>query len=251
MKNNKILAGKVALVTGGSRGIGRAIVLALAEAGAQVVINYAGNEVKALEVLEQVKELGSDGYIMKADVGNAEEVDAMIKEIMDKYKKIDILVNNAGIVRDTLLIRMKDDDWQKVIQTNLTGAFNCVRAVARPMMKQRVGKIINISSVVGLTGNVSQVNYSAAKAGLIGLTKSTAKELASRNINVNAVAPGYIKTDMTDELPESVKDEIQARIPLNRLGNPDDVAQLVLFLAGPTADYITGQVISVDGGMRI
>lgn len=251
MTNKKVLDGKLALVTGGSRGIGRAIVLALAKAGANVIINYAGNEEKALEVLDSVKELGSDGEIVKADVGKAQEVDTMIKNIIKEYKKIDILVNNAGIVRDNLIMRMKDEEWQKVLETNLTGAFNCIRSVTRPMMKQRAGKIINISSVVGLSGNISQANYSAAKAGLIGLTKSTARELASRNINVNAVAPGYIITEMTDQLSDNVKDEILMSIPLKRLGNPEDVAQLVLFLAGPSTDYITGQVISVDGGMRI
>ncbi len=249
--SNHTLQEKVALVTGGSRGIGRAIALSLAEAGAKVIINYQGNEQAALETLNQIKEIGGVGEIYKADVSSAEEVNSMIKNIIDKYQSLDILVNNAGITRDTLIMRMKDEEWHQVIDTNLTGVFNCVRAVTRPMMKQRFGKIVNISSVVGINGNAGQINYSAAKAGVIGITKSAAKELASRGIMVNAVAPGYISTDMTENLGEKVTENIVSHIPLGRVGTPQDVAKMVLFLAGPNADYITGQVISVDGGMAM
>lgn len=249
--SNHTLQEKVALVTGGSRGIGRAIALSLAEAGAKVIINYQGNEQAALETLNQIKEIGGVGEIYKADVSSAEEVNSMIKNIIDKYQSLDILVNNAGITRDTLIMRMKDEEWHQVIDTNLTGVFNCIRAVTRPMMKQRFGKIVNISSVVGINGNAGQINYSAAKAGVIGITKSAAKELASRGIMVNAVAPGYISTDMTENLGEKVTENIVSHIPLGRVGTPQDVAKMVLFLAGPNADYITGQVISVDGGMAM
>jgi 3-oxoacyl-[acyl-carrier protein] reductase len=251
MTFEKSLVDMVALVTGASRGIGRSAVLKLAGAGAKVIINYQGNEEAAQETLRLVNEIGGSGKLIKADVTNSEQVDALIKNTMDSYGRIDILVNNAGITRDGLLMRMKDEDWEKVINTNLTGVFNCTRAVVRPMMKQRSGKIINISSVVGINGNTGQVNYSAAKAGIIGLTKSTAKELASRGIMVNAIAPGFIRTDMTDKLTEDAKTEIASRIPLGRLGNPDDIANLITFLAGPYSDYITGQVIAVDGGMSM
>jgi 3-oxoacyl-[acyl-carrier protein] reductase len=251
MTFEKSLVDMVALVTGASRGIGRSAVLKLAGAGAKVIINYQGNEEAAQETLRLVNEIGGSGKLVKADVTNSEQVDALIKNTMDSYGRIDILVNNAGITRDGLLMRMKDEDWEKVINTNLTGVFNCTRAVVRPMMKQRSGKIINISSVVGINGNLGQVNYSAAKAGIIGLTKSTAKELASRGIMVNAIAPGFIRTDMTDKLTEDAKTEIASRIPLGRLGNPDDIANLITFLAGPYSDYITGQVIAVDGGMSM
>lgn len=245
------LLGKVALITGGSRGIGRSIVIALAQAGAKVVINYQGNESAAQDTLDQVITAGAEGFIVKTDVASSKEVDEMIKEVISKYGRIDILVNNAGITRDNLLLRMKDEEWEKVINTNLTGVFNCVRAVTKQMMKQRFGKIINISSVVGLSGNAGQVNYAAAKAGIVGLTKSVARELATRGIMVNAIAPGYIITDMTDEINEGMKEQLKSRIPIGRLGNPEDVANLALFLAGPGSDYITGQVISVDGGMNM
>lgn len=248
---NKSLENKVALVTGASRGIGRAAVLQLAGQGAKVIINYQGNEDAAQQTLKMVQEIGGQGELAKADVTSSEKVEVLVKDILDKYGKIDILVNNAGITRDTLLMRMKDEDWEQVIRTNLTGVFNCTRAVVRPMMKQRSGKIINISSVVGISGNAGQANYSAAKAGIIGLTKSTAKELASRGIMVNAIAPGFIKTEMTDKLSDEVKTEIANRIPVGRLGKPEDIANLVLFLAGPLSDYITGQVIAVDGGMTM
>lgn len=242
---------KVALVTGGSRGIGRSIVLALAKAGAKVVINYQGNQEAARGTLDQVTAQGGTGFIYKADVSSSKEADDMIKEVTNKYGRIDILVNNAGITRDNLILRMKDEEWDKVIETNLTGVFNCVRAVSKPMMKQRYGKIINISSVVGLSGNAGQVNYASAKAGIIGLTKSVARELASRGIMVNAIAPGYIVTDMTDQITDTMKQQLNSRIPIGRLGNPEDVANLALFLAGQGSDYITGQVISVDGGMNM
>lgn len=247
----KILENKVALVTGASRGIGRAAVLKLAGEGARVIINYQGNDEAAQQTLALVQEIGGQGKLAKADVTSSQKVEELVKGIIDKYGKIDILVNNAGITRDTLLMRMKDEDWEKVISTNLTGVFNCTRAVVRPMMKQRSGKIINISSVVGISGNAGQANYAAAKAGIIGLTKSTAKELATRGIMVNAIAPGFIKTEMTDKLSEEVKTEIASRIPVGRLGNPDDVANLVLFLSGSSSDYITGQIIAVDGGMTM
>lgn len=246
-----MLSGKVALVTGGSRGIGRAIARELAAHGAAVVINFQSNEQAARESLTEILALGSKGSIIKADVSSSVQVDAMVADILKNYGRVDILVNNAGIVRDGFLLRMKDEDWSSVIDTNLTSMFNCVRAVAKPMIKQRSGRIINISSVVGLSGNAGQVNYAAAKAGVIGLTKSTAKELASRGIMVNAVAPGYIVTDMTGQLNEELKQQYLRNIPAGRLGEPGDIAQVAAFLAGPGADYITGQVICVDGGMNM
>jgi len=249
LANDKPLAGKIALVTGASRGIGRAIAAVLGEAGATVVLNYQGNDEAAAAAREQVARTGAEAMVYKANVAVIDDVEKMVKEITARYGTVDILVNNAGITRDGLLMRMKDEDWSKVIETNLTGMFNCVRAVARTMMKQRSGRIINISSVVGISGNAGQINYAAAKAGVIGLTKSAAKELGSRGILVNAVAPGYIATDMTDKLGAEVKDNLVSRIPLGRLGQPEDVARVVGFLAGPGAGYLTGQVIAVDGGM--
>lgn len=246
-----MLSGKTALVTGGSRGIGRAIVTELAKNGAKVYINYQGNEKAAQETLNGIKALGGSGEIIQADVSSPEQVEHMMKQILEKSGRLEILVNNAGITRDQLIMRMKDEDWNQVISTNLTGVFNCIRAVTRPMMKQREGRIINVSSVVGLTGNAGQINYSAAKAGIIGLTKSAAKELASRGIMVNAVAPGYIITEMTGKLGEEAQKQFLAGIPLGRLGLPEDVASVVLFLAGPGAGYLTGQVISVDGGLAM
>ncbi|XQY93477.1 3-oxoacyl-[acyl-carrier-protein] reductase [Metabacillus sp. HB246100] len=239
----------VALVTGASRGIGKAIALDLAKNGAVVAVNYAGNEVKANEVVEEIKSMGGSAVAIKADVSNGEEVQGMIKTVIDEFGRIDILINNAGITRDNLLMRMKDEEWDDVINTNLKGVFLCTKGVTRQMMKQRSGRIINITSVVGISGNPGQANYVAAKAGVIGLTKTTAKELASRNITVNAVAPGFITTDMTDELSEEVKGEMLKQIPLAKLGEPSDIANLVTFLASEKSKYITGQTMHVNGGM--
>ncbi|NSL46635.1 3-oxoacyl-[acyl-carrier-protein] reductase len=243
--------GKVALITGGSRGIGRAVAIKLAGAGAKVVINYAGNLAAAQEVEQTIKAAGGEAVIIQGDVADAGSVERMINQMIDTYGRIDILVNNAGITRDGLLIRMKEEDWDAVLNTNLTGVFHCTKAVARLMTKQRSGKIINISSVVGVTGNIGQANYAAAKAGVIGFTKAMAKELASRGITVNAVAPGFIATDMTAVLPEQIKTELISRIPLGKLGSPEDISAAVLFLASEAASYITGQTLNVNGGMAM
>ncbi|MBM7701832.1 3-oxoacyl-[acyl-carrier-protein] reductase [Metabacillus iocasae] len=243
------LEGKVALITGGSRGIGRAVALELGKLGAKVVVNYAGSEAKALEVVDEIKASGSDAMAIQADVANGESVQNMVKEAISTFGSLDILVNNAGITRDNLLMRMKEDEWDDVISTNLKGVFLCTKAVTRQMMKQRSGRIINISSIVGVSGNAGQANYVAAKSGVIGLTKTTAKELASRNITVNAVAPGFISTDMTDKLSEEVKQEMLKQIPLARFGEPSDIAKVVAFLASEDSRYVTGQTIHVDGGM--
>lgn len=244
-----MLTGKNALVTGSSRGIGRSIALELGRLGANVAINYAGNEAKAQEVVEELEALGVKSFKVQANVADESDVKAMVKETIDTFGSLEILVNNAGITRDNLLMRMKVDEFDDVINTNLKGAFLCTKAVTRQMMRQRYGKIINIASIVGVSGNPGQANYVAAKAGLIGLTKSTAKELSSRNILVNAVAPGFITTDMTDELTEEQREEIFKTIPLERLGEPEDIAHVVAFLASDKAKYITGQTIHVDGGM--
>ena len=244
-----LLANKTALVTGASRGIGRATAIELAKAGAKVAVNYAGNRVAAEEVVAQIEAAGGHAFMIQADVGDAAAVDAMVKAVVERFGKIDILVNNAGITRDNLIMRMKEEDWDAVIHTNLKGIFNCTKVVTKLMMKQRYGRIVNMTSVVGVMGNAGQSNYAAAKAGVIGFTKSMAKELASRNITVNAVAPGYISTDMTADLPDQAKADLQSQIPLQRLGNPADVASAVLFLVSPGADYITGQTLHVDGGM--
>jgi len=243
------LAGKVAVVTGGSRGIGRAICLRLAKMGAKVVINYVSRPEAAEETKAQVAALGAECVVLKFDVANSSEVQDAFKQITDECGSIDILVCNAGITRDGLLARMKEEDWDEVMDVNLKGAFNCVKAGCRPMMKQRWGRIIIITSVVGFAGNAGQVNYSAAKAGLVGLTRSTARELASRSITVNCVAPGYIETDMTSELPEAVKEKILSEIPLGILGEPEDIAGAVAYLASDDARYVTGQAIHVNGGM--
>lgn len=244
-----LLDGKVALVTGGSRGIGRAIAVALAREGAKVAINFAGNEKAAEETKALVEQAGSEAILLKADVSDKDADAALIDTVIKTYGKIDILVNNAGITRDSLMLRMKEDDFDAVIDTNLRSVFYLTKAAAKSMMKKRTGRIINMSSVVGLTGNAGQVNYAAAKAGVLGITKSAAKELASRGITVNAVAPGFIETDMTDVLSDTVKESLLHEIPLERMGEPKDVANAVLFLASDQSAYITGQVIHVDGGL--
>lgn len=243
------LEGKTALVTGASRGIGKAIALSLAEAGADVIVNYAGSREAAEAVAEQIRGMGRRAETFQANVADAAQADAMIKFAFETFGKLDILVNNAGITRDNLLIRMKEDEWDEVIAVNLKGVYNCLKAAARPMMKQRSGTIINISSVVGVIGNVGQVNYSAAKAGVIGMTKSAARELAPRGITVNCVAPGYIDTEMTEKLDDGVKEAMLAHIPLARMGKPEEVADVVRFLASGAAAYMTGQTLHVDGGM--
>ncbi|HZG17424.1 MAG TPA: 3-oxoacyl-[acyl-carrier-protein] reductase [Candidatus Bathyarchaeia archaeon] len=244
-----MLNGKVALVTGASRGIGKAIALQLAEAGADVIVNYAGSEGAAADTVAKIKELGRNAIMVKANVANSDEVETMFKAGLDQFGHIDILVNNAGITRDNLIMRMKEEEWDDVISTNLKGVFNCIKAATRPMMKQRFGRIINITSVVGVLGNPGQANYVAAKAGVIGLTKTTARELASRNITVNAVAPGFIDTEMTAVLPDEVKTGMLGQIPLGRLGQPEEIAKVVTFLASDAASYMTGQTLHVDGGM--
>ncbi|WP_138751620.1 3-oxoacyl-[acyl-carrier-protein] reductase [Paenibacillus sinopodophylli] len=243
------LEGKKALVTGASRGIGRSIAVALAEAGADVAINYSGSEAAAAETAQAVEALGRRAIIIKANVGKSDEFDAMVKEVIEQFGAVDILVNNAGITRDNLIMRMKEDEFDQVIETNLKGVFNGIKAVTRPMMKQRFGRIINISSVVGVLGNPGQANYVAAKAGVIGLTKASARELASRGITVNCVAPGFIQTEMTDKLPEEMRQSLAGQIPLARLGDPSDIANAVRFLASDASAYMTGQTIHVDGGM--
>jgi len=240
---------KVALVTGASRGIGRAIALEFAKQGANVAVNYAGNEDKAQEVVEELSQLGVKAFKIQADVSNESSVKNMIKEVINQFGRLDILVNNAGVNKDNLLMRMKGSEFDQVINTNLKGVFLCTKAVTRQMMKQKAGRIVNIASIVGVSGNPGQANYVAAKAGVIGLTKTTAKELASRNILVNAVAPGFISTDMTDALTEEQRKEMQDMIPLARLGKPEDVARVVRFLASEDANYITGQTLHIDGGM--
>lgn len=243
------LTGKVALVTGASRGIGHAVALEMAKAGADVVVNYSGSEEAAQHTVEQIEALGRKAIKVKANVGSAEEVQAMVDEAHATFGRIDILVNNAGITRDGLLMRMKDSDWDDVLNINLKGVYLVTKAVSKHMMKQRSGRIINMTSVSGVTGNAGQANYSAAKAGVIGFTKTCAKELASRGITVNAVAPGFIQTDMTDVLPEKVKEGVASAVPLGRMGQPEEIAGVVTFLATDFASYITGQVLNVDGGM--
>lgn len=244
-----MLKGKIAVVTGASRGIGAAVAKKLADMGATVIINYQGSKEKALAVCEEIKQNGGNAITYQCDVSDFDECQKFIKEIIAQYQTIDILVNNAGITRDGLLMAMTEESFDSVINTNLKGTFNCLKFVSRYMLKQRSGKIINMSSVSGVMGNAGQANYSASKAGVIGLTKSAARELASRNINVNAIAPGFIETEMTDILAENVKEAAVKNIPLGRFGKVEDIAETVAFLASPVSDYITGQVISVDGGM--
>ena len=249
--SEKNLVGKVALVTGASRGIGRAVALRLAADGAKVAINFAGNIAKAEEVKSEIEKLGGEAILVQGDVANFETVGEIVKKVTETFGTVDILVNNAGITRDKLLLKMDESDFDEVINTNLKGVFNCTKAVTKLMMKQRSGRIINMSSVVALMGNAGQANYAAAKAGIIGFTKSVAKEFATRGVTVNAVAPGFIDTDMTNVMPEKVKEETVKLIPMNRPGIPEDVANAVAFLASEQAAYITGQVLCVDGGMSM
>lgn len=244
-------SGKTAVVTGGSRGIGRAVCLELAKGGANVVLCYAGNESAASEAVSACEALGAKALAVKCDVSDGAQVKNLMDEAVKAFGRIDILVNNAGITRDGLLMMMKEEDFDAVISSNLRGTFLCMKAVSRLMMKQRCGRIVNLSSVVGLRGNAGQVNYAASKAGVIGMTKSLAKELASRGVTVNAVAPGFIDTDMTAAMTEAAKTATLAAIPMQRLGKPEDVAKAVAFLASDSAAYITGQVLAVDGGMAM
>lgn len=248
---SKLLENKTALVTGASRGIGRAIAMTLAAEGAYVVVNYNGSEAAANAVVEEIIAAGGTAQSYRCPVGDFAAVETMIKTLVKKLGRIDILVNNAGINRDDLLMKMKEADFDAVIETNLKGSFNTMRHIARPMMKQRGGSIINISSVSGVLGNAGQMNYCASKAGIIGMTKSMARELASRNVRVNAIAPGFIETDMTRAMSDSAKEAGIAQIPLGKMGDPQDIANMAAFLASDKASYITGQVICVDGGMCI
>lgn len=243
------LKGKTALITGGARGIGRAISIKLGSLGANIVVNYSGSQGAAEEVVEELMAMGVKAVAIKADVANFEQVQKMFEDVNESFGSIDILVNNAGITKDTLIMRMTGDDFDKVININLKGTFNCIKAATKYMMKQRAGRIVNIASIVGVIGNAGQANYVASKAGIIGLTKSAARELSARNINVNAVAPGFIKTSMTEELSEKIKNEYLDKIPLKRFGDPEDIADVVAFLSSDESRYITGQVINVDGGM--
>lgn len=250
MATNKLnFEGKLVLVTGGSRGIGRAIAIAFAENGADVAINYTSNEEAALEVSKEIEALGKTCKIIKCDVSDFENATKMVEDVVAEFGKIDILVNNAGITKDGLLMRMKGEDFDKVIDINLKGVFNVTKATTKFMMKKKYGRVINMSSVVGVVGNAGQANYCASKAGVIGFTKAVAKELASRNINVNAIAPGFIETDMTDVLSDDLKGKMLEQIPKKCIGNAENIADTALFLASDMSSYITGQVINVDGGM--
>jgi 3-oxoacyl-[acyl-carrier protein] reductase len=246
-----MLKGKCAVITGASRGIGKCIATKFAKEGANVVINYRNNEEEALKVKQELEDLGSQVLVVKADVSELEQAENLIKEAKKEFGRVDILVNNAGITKDNLIIRMKEEDFDSVIKTNLKGAFNCLKAVTPIMLKQKYGKIVNMASVVGVVGNPGQVNYCASKAGLIGMTKSLAKEVGSRNITVNAIAPGFIDTDMTKILSDDQKKKILSQIPLNKFGNVEDIANVALFLGSENSNYITGQVIHVDGGMAM
>jgi 3-oxoacyl-[acyl-carrier protein] reductase len=243
------LNGQIALVTGASRGIGRAIAVDLARRGARVMINYAANHAAAEQTLKQLTDAGGAGELVPFDVSDERQVDTEVKKIVDRHKKIDIVVNNAGVTSDNLLVRLKPEDWDRVLGINLKGTVHCTRAVCRGMLRERYGRIINITSVVGQTGNAGQSAYAASKAGIIGFTRAMARELASRGVTVNAVAPGYIDTEMTEKLSQDLKQEFLQSIPLGRFGSGEDVAGAVSFLAGPSAGYITGQVIGVNGGL--
>lgn len=247
----KILLDQVAIVTGGARGIGKAISQVLSAAGASVVIVDINSEQAMATADELKKKFDVEAIGMQINVADGQQVEKMVKNTLDKFGKINILINNAGITRDTLLVRMSAEDFKTVLEVNLIGSFNCTKEVAKIMIKQRAGKIVNISSTVGIQGNIGQVNYSASKAGIIGLTKSSARELAKRGINVNAIAPGFIETEMTSKLSDDVRNQYLEKIPLARYGKPEDIAQVVAFLVSPSADYITGQVIVVDGGMAM
>ena len=242
---------KIAVVTGGARGIGKAIALELAKAGNFVVINYNGSEEKARETKAEIEAAGGQADILQCNVADFDACEAFFKAIAEKYGRVDILVNNAGVTKDGLLMKMSEEDFSRVVDTNLKGTFNCIRHVSRMMLRQRSGRIISLSSVVGLRGNAGQANYAASKAGIIGLTKTAAKELASRGITVNAIAPGFIRTDMTDVLPDKVKEETLKNIPMGTFGEPEDVAKAAAFFASPEAKYITGQVLAIDGGMSL
>ena len=244
------LKGKVAIVTGGAQGIGKSIATRLAQAGANLVIADVMEEV-AKSTAQEISQKGNEAISIKVDVSSLSSVEEMVKKTLDKFGRIDILVNNAGITRDGLVMRMKEEDWDLVLDINLKGAFNCIKTVSPIMMKQKSGKIVNIASIVGIIGNIGQANYSASKAGLIALTKTCARELASRRINVNAVAPGFIQTSMTERLPLQVREKLSSQIPFGEIGKPEDVASAVLFLVSEEASYITGEVIRVDGGMAM
>ncbi|AOR23170.1 3-oxoacyl-[acyl-carrier-protein] reductase [Clostridium taeniosporum] len=244
-----MLKGKCAIITGAARGIGKAIALKLASLGANIVLNYRSSEEEAKIVASEIEDMGVEVLTVKGDISKSEDVENLINEAKNKFGIIDIIVNNAGITKDTLILRMKEKDFDDVIDVNLKGVFNCLKAITPVMVKQKHGKIINVSSVVGVVGNAGQVNYSASKAGVIGMTKSLAKELGTRGINVNAVAPGFIETDMTSVLNEKVKEEAKKNIPLRKFGTPEDVAGVVAFLASENSNYVTGQVINIDGGM--
>jgi 3-oxoacyl-[acyl-carrier protein] reductase len=247
--SNKTLENKTAVVTGASRGIGRAVAIKLASLGANIVLNYRSSIKSVEEVLAEIKAMGANAVAVQGDISSFAEAEKVIKAAVENFGSLDILVNNAGITKDGLLARMKEEDFDSVIETNLKGAFNCIRHATPIMMKQRRGRIINMSSVVGVAGNVGQINYAASKAGVIGMTKSAAKELASRGITVNAIAPGFIQSDMTDALSDKVKEKLLSGIPLKRLGQAEEVAELTAFLASESASYITGQVININGGM--